>query len=133
LLAAMVIANYARPRHFPRIYFLGSVFFLAAVLAFSLSRIYALSLGLLFLAGLGVAGFAAMQSTIVFTAAPPEMRGRLMGVLAVCIGVSPLGMLQVGLLAESFGGAMAVGIIAAEGLAAMAIAGLIWPHFRQRH
>jgi MFS family permease len=133
LLAAMIIANYARPRHFPRIYFLGSVFFLAAVLAFSLSRIYALSLGLLFLAGLGVAGFAAMQSTIVFTAAPPEMRGRLMGVLAVCIGVSPLGMLQVGLLAESFGGAMAVGIIAAEGLAAMAIAGLIWPHFRQRH
>ncbi len=131
-LAAMVLASYARPRLFPMLYFSGSMFFIAAVLAFSLSRNYALSLGILFLAGLGVAGFAAMQSTIVFTAAPPEMRGRLMGVLAVCIGVSPLGILQVGLLAESFGGAMAVSIMAAEGLAAMVIAGLVWPHFLRR-
>ncbi|MDE0729234.1 MAG: MFS transporter, partial [Alphaproteobacteria bacterium] len=72
---------------------------------------------------------AAMQSTIIFTAAPPEMRGRLMGVLAVCIGISPLGILQVGLLADWFGGAAAVTIIAIEGLAAMLVAGLVWPHF----
>ena len=86
----------------------------------------------LFLSGLGVAGFAAMQSTIVFTAAPPEMRGRLMGVLAVCIGVNPLGILQVGILADWFGGALAVTIITIEGLAAILVAALLWPHFWRR-
>ncbi len=130
LVGALVIANLARPRHYGALYFFGAVIFLLAVLAFSLSRAYEFSLGLLFLAGLGVSGFAAMQSTIIFTAAPPEMRGRLMGVLAVCIGISPLGILQVGLLADWFGGAMAVTIIAAEGLAAMLIAVMVWPHFR---
>lgn len=129
LLGALVIANFAKPRHFAAIYFHGSILFVGAVLAFSLSRGYGTSLGLLFLAGMGVAGFAAMQSTIIFTAAPPEMRGRLMGVLAVCIGISPLGILQVGLLADWFGGAAAVTIIAIEGLAAMLVAGLVWPHF----
>ena len=73
-----------------------------------------------------------MQSTIVFTAAPPEMRGRLMGVLAVCIGFNPLGILQVGLLADWFGGAQAVTIMALEGLVAMLIAALIWPKFWRR-
>jgi predicted MFS family arabinose efflux permease len=132
LLGALVIANFALPRHFSRLYFYGSIGFICAVLAFSLSATYELSLGLLFLAGLGVAGFAAMQSTIIFTAAPPEMRGRLMGVLAVCIGISPLGILQVGLLADWFGGSMAVTIIAVEGLVAMAVGAIAWPHFWRR-
>ena len=132
LAGALLIANFVRPRHFTTVYFYCSVLFIVGVLAFSLSQIYFVSLGLLFLAGLGVAGFAAMQSTIVFTAAPPEMRGRLMGVLAVCIGFNPLGILQVGLLADWFGGAQAVTIMALEGLVAMLIAALIWPKFWQR-
>ena len=132
LAGALLIANFVRPRHFTTVYFYCSFLFIVGVLVFSLSQIYFVSLGLLFLAGLGVAGFAAMQSTIVFTAAPPEMRGRLMGVLAVCIGFNPLGILQVGLLADWFGGAQAVTIMALEGLVAMLIAALIWPKFWRR-
>ena len=132
LAGALLIANFVRPRHFSSVYFYCSILFILGVLAFSLSQIYSVSLGLLFLAGLGVAGFAAMQSTIVFTAAPPEMRGRLMGVLAVCIGFNPLGILQVGLLADWFGGALAVTIMTSEGLAAILIAALLWPHFWRR-
>ena len=132
LAGALLIANFARPHHFSAIYFYCSIVFLGGVLAFSLSQFYALSLVFLFLSGLGVAGFAAMQSTIVFTAAPPEMRGRLMGVLAVCIGVNPLGILQVGILADWFGGALAVTIITIEGLAAILVAALLWPHFWRR-
>ena len=132
LAGALLIANFARPHHFSAIYFYCSIVFLGGVLAFSLSQFYTLSLVFLFLSGLGVAGFAAMQSTIVFTAAPPEMRGRLMGVLAVCIGVNPLGILQVGILADWFGGALAVTIITIEGLAAILVAALLWPHFWRR-
>jgi MFS family permease len=132
LLGALIIANLARPHRFARIFFFGSCIFLCAVFIFSLSQSYNLSLAMLFLAGLGVAGFAAMQSTIIFTSAPPEMRGRLMGVLAVCIGSNPIGVLQVGLLADWFGGAMSVSIMACEGLAALLLAVVIWPHFRRR-
>ena len=132
LAGALWIANFVLPRHFSAVYFYCSILFILGVLAFSLSQIYSVSLGLLFLAGLGVAGFSAMQSTIVFTAAPPEMRGRLMGVLAVCIGFNPLGILQVGLLADWFGGALAVTIMTSEGLAAILIAALLWPHFWRR-
>ena len=132
LAGALLIANFVRPRHFTTVYFYCSFLFIVGVIVFSLSQIYFVSLGLLFVAGLGVAGFAAMQSTIVFTAAPPEMRGRLMGVLAVCIGFNPLGILQVGLLADWFGGAQAVTIMALEGLVAMLIAALIWPKFWRR-
>ena len=132
LAGALLIANFVRPHHFTTVYFYCSFLFIVGVLVFSLSQIYFVSLGLLFLAGFGVAGFAAMQSTIVFTAAPPEMRGRLMGVLAVCIGFNPLGILQVGFLADWFGGAQAVTIMASEGLVAMLIAALIWPKFWRR-
>jgi MFS family permease len=132
LLGALAIANFAKPRQFSRIFFIGAIVFLCAVFAFSLSRWYPLSLAVLFLSGLGVAGFAAMQSTIIFTSAPPEMRSRLMGVLAVCIGVNPIGVLQVGLLADWFGGATAVTIMTCEGLIGLLLAGLIWPHLRRR-
>ncbi|MBT6985119.1 MAG: MFS transporter [Rhodospirillaceae bacterium] len=132
LLGVIAIANLARPRHYGRIYLFGSVIFLCAVFAFSLSYWYPLSLGLLFLGGLGVSGFAAMQSTIVFTSAPPEMRGRLMGVVAICIGSGPIGVLQVGLLANWFGGAMSVSIIAVEGLLALLVAAVVWPHLHRR-
>ena len=101
-------------------------------LGLSLSLSLSLSLGLLFLGGLGVSGFAAMQSTIVFTSAPPEMRGRLMGVVAICIGSGPIGVLQVGLLANWFGGAMSVSIIAVEGLLALLVAAVVWPHLHRR-
>jgi MFS family permease len=132
LLGVIVIANLARPRHYARLYLYGSIIFLCMVFAFSLSYWYPASLGLLFLAGLGVSGFAAMQSTIVFTSAPPEMRGRMMGVVAICIGTGPIGVLQVGLLADWFGGAMSVSIITVEGLVALLVAALIWPHLYRR-
>jgi MFS family permease len=41
-----------------------------------------------------------MQSTITLLAAPREMRGRMMGLLSVCIGAgTPLGTLEIGALA----------------------------------
>ena len=41
--------------------------------------------------------------TLVYLAAPPEMRSRLYGVLSVCIGSAPIGFLCLGLLADAVG------------------------------
>jgi hypothetical protein len=82
-------------------------------------------------AGISISGFAVMQSTITFLASPAEMRSRVMGVLTVTIGTSPIGMLHVGLLADWFGAGTAVMIMAIEGLIALMLVAVYWPEMRR--
>jgi len=67
--------------------------------------------------GFGTAGFANMQTTLMLTEAPPEMRSRLMGIVTVCIGTGPLGVLLAGFLADASSPRHAVMIMALVGLA----------------
>ena len=130
LIGALAIAGFARPAWFARLYLYGSFLVMVMVVGFALSPWFGLSLALLLTAGLGAAGFSAMQTTIMFTLAPPEMRGRVMGVVSVCIGAGPLGMLHIGLLAGWLGASTAVLVVALEGLAALAIATAVWREIR---
>ena len=102
------------------------------ILLFGLSSTALLSSLMMPIVGLGAAGFGAMQSAVIFSSAPPHLRGRLMGVLVVCIGVSPLGYLQLGLLAEWFGASSAVTIVAIQGLVALALVTWRWPELCRR-
>jgi hypothetical protein len=81
----------------------------------------------LLLTGVSNAGFSTMQATLVYLAAPSEMRSRIYGVLAVCIGVGPLGFLHLGLLAGRIGAPQATVAIGLEGFLALA---LTWPLWR---
>ena len=72
-----------------------------------------------------------MQATILFEATPPAMRRRIMGVLVMCIGAGPLGMLHTGALAEWLGADVAIGVIAVEGLVILALALWTWPALRE--
>ena len=130
LVGASLIAIVVRPSLFTRIYATGAALLLAMVLAFGLSAHFSLSLGIMFVIGLGISGFAAMQSAILLTHTPSEKRPILMGVLTLCIGAGPIGLLHVGLLAEWLGAPRAVATIAIEGLVAMALAVLVWPELR---
>ena len=132
LLTAIGIAVVGPNRHHTRIYVGGSVVFLLGVLLFSQSQAFGYSLAALFVAGCGLAGFTAMQSTIAFLAAPAEMRSRVMGAVTLGIGIGPIGTLHVGFLANHFGAAMAITIVAVEGLIALGMALLIWPELRRR-
>ena len=62
-----------------------------------------------------MSGFGAMQSIIVVSSTRPEMRGRVLGVLAVAIGSGPIGALHVGWLATQIGTDIAVLAIAIVG------------------
>jgi hypothetical protein len=55
-----------------------------------------------------------------------------MGLVTVCIGMGPIGMLHVGLLADWLGAATAVALIAAEGLLALGLAAWYWPEIRRQ-
>jgi MFS family permease len=131
LLGALLVARFDRPSRYAQIYLGSSLVFLLGVLAFALSRSVALSLALILLSGIGIAGFSVMQSTIFFIAAPAALRSRVMGLLTVSIGAGPIGMLHVGLLADWLGAAHAVALIAAEGLVALAVVALVWPELRR--
>ena len=67
-----------------------------------------------------------MQGTIIFLEAPPEMRSRILGVLAVCIGVSPIGLLNIGWLAEWLGPDWAVFVASLGGLIAISYTLVHW-------
>ena len=127
LIGSLAIVVLGRARLYRRIYVSGLTLYLATALAFSHSPVAALSGVLLFAAGLGAAGFSAMQATLVFLNSPAAVRSRVMGVLAVCIGTAPLGFLHVGLLADLLGAPLAVAILATEGLVAVAITCKLWP------
>ena len=95
----------------------GAALFMVALIFMALSPSYWLALALLIMGGFGTAGFSNMQSTLMLTEAPPEMRSRLMGVVTVCIGTGPLGQLAAGALSSPLGSRGAIVVMAATGLA----------------
>jgi MFS family permease len=88
----------------------------AALLVFSASRVYPLSLVALFVAGYCQISFVATANNRIQTITPDHLRGRVMGLYAqALIGVGPIGSTQAGALASWRGApfAMAVGAIVA--------------------
>ena len=108
LVGAMALASAGNIKRLGLVLLLGTITMSIAVFAFSLSRIYLLSSLLLVVAGLGLSGFATMQVVIPISVAPPEMRGRALGVIALSISSAPVGMTYVGFLANHLGAPMAV-------------------------
>ena len=89
-----------------------------------------LALGLA-LAGILTATFAAMQATLAYLVAPAGMRGRLLGLMTVCIGAGVIGSANAGLTAELFGATNALWIIAAEGALPLALIVWRWTELRE--
>lgn len=131
LIGALVIAFRARQAHYRRIYFYGTFAFLTLVLTFGAVGLPSVSAVVLLAVGIAGACFSSMQSTITLLSAPPAIRGRIMGVVSVCIGTGVLGFLYIGMLADWLGAPLAVMLTAAQGLAALVLVGLIWPELRR--
>jgi len=104
----------------------GSLMFVACVFAMPLVPVFALACGLLAAGGFGSAAFANMQTSLIVLHAPPHIRSRLMGLLTVCIGMGPLGILLVGFLADRVGPMLAIDIVEAVCFVWVAWIGLRW-------
>lgn len=125
-LGALAIAVGLQVTSFRRLYYFGTIGFLVFVfVAGWMTHALPFSVAL-FLVGLGGACFTTMQSTLIYSVAPPEMRGRLFGLLVLCIGTAILGFANIGLMGEWFGGSVAIRIVAAEGLIPLLLIGLGW-------
>jgi MFS family permease len=126
LLGAVAIAAAARPaQHWP-LFVGGTAIYFVMLTLFALAPGPILAGAALVLTGAAQAGFSVMQATLVYLAAPAEMRGRLFGLLSVCIGVGPLGFLHIGLLADAIGAREATVVSGLEGLAVLALTRRWW-------
>lgn len=128
-LGALWVASRATPPEYSRIYFWGSILFLVMVLSFSRVPWYGVALPVMFIAGFGMSGFGTMQSIMIISTTPVEMRGRVLGVLAVTIGTGPISALAVGQIAEAAGAPAAVMVIAITGLVLLGITAVLSPGF----
>jgi MFS family permease len=89
------------------------VVFGGALLVISVSRWLPLTLVALAVAGSMTVSFMALTNTLLLSATPPELQGRVLSLLSLDRGIIPAGALLAGLLAERYG----VG----PGIAAMAV------------
>lgn len=123
---AMLLALWLSPRWYARAYLGGTICYLITVIVFAMAQSPVLAAAALLLTGLGGAGFGTMQATLVYLAAPPEMRSRILGVLTVCIGTGPIGFVWLGLLADRIGSHNATAVTGILGLLAMAATWRWW-------
>ena len=126
LLGALIIATVARAAWYGRIYVSAVALYLLMVVFFATAPVTAVAAVALFLSGMSGAGFAVMQATLVYRAAPVEMRARLLGVVSVCIGTGPLGFLYLGFLAEMFTPRTATVALAVQGMIVMLLTRRYW-------
>lgn len=129
-LGAVLVTIFARPHQYIRIYMGSSLLYLLTITLFSQSNTYWASLLILFLSGIGMSGFAAMQSAIMVYTSSQEMRGRVMGSVTMFIGFGPLGALGIGMLAGFYTIATAVMITACIGIACTLIVFIVYPSMR---
>ncbi|MGG5889254.1 MFS transporter [Falsiroseomonas sp. HC035] len=126
LIGAALLVPLVRPRWYRAIYAGGAAMFCGMYVVFALVGQPVPAAVALLLVGVGSAGFASMQATLVYTTAPPELRSRALGVLSACIGLGLLGFLHLGLMANWLGASTATALIGAEGVLALALTRRWW-------
>lgn len=123
---AVLVALLVGPRDYARCYVGGVALYTLGMLVFALTTNVVLAGVALAVVGFAQAGFSIMQATLVYIAAPPEVRARVLGILTVCIGMGPIGFVHVGLLAEVIGAPWATAVLAVEGLLALLLTRRWW-------
>jgi MFS family permease len=116
LVGALTLAFFPGFGADPRRQLWMAMIWVAALLEFSISRVFVLSMAALFVAGYCQISFVAAANNRIQTITPDHLRGRVMSLYAqALIGVGPVGALQAGALAQRFGApwAMAIGAIVA--------------------
>ncbi len=113
LTAALSLAFKGDIKEKNRFMSISALCFSFSLLAFSLSKIFYLSIVILIFIGWGIVSFLATANTFIQLSVPDNLRGRAMSVYAlVFLGTAPLGNSLLGVLADSFGTARAVSISA---------------------
>ena len=104
LVMAGILASVGSVRYHGRIFAAGAFTVMITSTIFVWSPWYVATFAILIASGIGLSCFGTMQSTITMRSAPPEMRGRMVGLMSLCIGIgTPPGVLLMGWLGDVIG------------------------------
>jgi predicted MFS family arabinose efflux permease len=109
----------------------GGLLWPSTLFLFSLSTSYALSLALVFFAGLAQALCWTMIATLILSNTSQEMRGRVMGLRTGVVISLPFGNYLAGAAAQGWGPSLALGIYAVSALVLMAAIFILAPKLRR--
>ncbi|HEX2171517.1 MAG TPA: MFS transporter [Dehalococcoidia bacterium] len=123
MIGALILGFGLRDRRRGLVFLGGSLVKAALIGLFALSPWYPVAFILLLLAGVAHTGFSAYQTLIPLVLATPEMRGRMMALIALAIGTTPIGAFTLGTLASATSAPVAVSAMAAASVACLV---LVW-------
>lgn len=130
ILMTLVVAQFAHVRHKGRIMSVALVLYISMIFAFSFSRLYVLSFGLLVLGGMNLVVFNTFNQSLLQLNLEDEYRGRVLALFTMVQGLNPFGALFMGSLAERTGTPHAIAYFCAAAAAAALLAGLGSRHVR---
>ncbi len=132
LIGSLGLAAFTMVRYHGRVFVMGSLVGLLALLVLSMSRWYIISFPAMLILGIGTAGFGTMQSTIVMLMSKEDMRGRALGVISLAIGAGPLGSLVLGAIADAISPVFALRLHALLGIIVLSLIVLVLPTIMDR-
>jgi len=131
---SLAIASLGDYRYKGRVLLVSGLAFGATLVLFAVvanTGAFALSLVILAFLGAASTAFMTLNNSLVMIIAPPEMRGRVMGIFMMSFGLMPLGSLPMGALSDAFGAPLTVGIFGAVTFVFVALMALFRPALRQ--
>lgn len=131
IVGGFTIAFFSSPRQLRYLVFLGGIGMGLAIVLFALSTEFVLSLALVALVGFMLHIFLTSNVALVQVACPDYIRGRVMGMRMIVMGVGPLGMVLLGAGAELLSPATSMALMGAIGVILTVAIGLAMPALRE--
>ena len=125
------VAVFSSPGQLRRLMLVGGLGLGIAIVLFAFSTIYQLSLLLLFFTGFLFQIFMTSNFTLVQVIAPDYIRGRVLSLRMIALGLGPIGMFSLGAEAEVFGAPMATAVMGAIALVLAAVILIAVPSLRR--
>ena len=133
LILSIILVKYGKRIRRPGLFMIsGAIAQHIGSFAFSFAGFATLGFFMLLELGMLSMVFGIMQNTLVLTSAPDRVRGRIVGLQILAMGMFPLGSLAVGQLADTTGLQEAVRIFTVAGFVALLAVFALFPELRHR-
>ena len=131
LIGSFILASVQNLKNIGKLLVLAVVVWHLSMVAFSASTSFPVSLAILLVTGMAFASTLVLILTVLLRAAPPELRGRIMGLRVLAIYAHFFGSLNTGAIAGAWGGPVTANINAAAGIAMIGTLAFLAPKLRR--